>query len=185
MTDHSTFTPRSPTARLARHGLAVLAGSLVMAIAAHVQVPMWPVPMTLQMLAVFGLALGFGFRLATAMAAAYLVEGALGLPVFAGGGGVGYLAGPTAGYLFGFLFAAAVIGFLADRGWNREPSRAIAAAFIGAVIVYLLGVAWLATLIGPTAAFKSGVLPFLPGEAVKVMLAGLALPALRRLISRL
>ncbi|MBI1219931.1 MAG: biotin transporter BioY [Rhodobacteraceae bacterium] len=185
MTDHSTPTPRSPAARLARDGVAVLAGSLVMAIAAHIEVPMWPVPMTLQMLAVFGLALGFGFRLATAMAAAYLVEGALGLPVFAAGGGIAYFAGPTAGYLFGFLLAAAMIGFLADRGWSRDPVRASAAAFIGAVVVYVLGVAWLAALIGPVAAVKGGVLPFLPGEAVKIVLAGLALPALRRLIATL
>lgn len=168
--------------RLARQAALALAGSALIALSARVQVPMWPVPMTLQTLAVLALALGCGARVAGGAVALYMLEGAAGLPVFASGGGLAYFAGPTAGYLFGCLAAALLAGALADRGWAKGPAGGIAVALLGAAIVYLLGWAWLALHVGPAPAFAGGVLPFLPGDAVKSVIAGIAaLPAARML----
>ena len=99
----------------------VLGGSLLVAIAAQIHLPLLPVPATAQTFAVMLLAMALGSRRAVACILAYLMEGAIGLPVFAGGGaGVAVLAGPTGGYLFGFAAAAWVTGSLADRGWDRR-----------------------------------------------------------------
>lgn len=171
--------------RLAREAALALAGSLLVALAARVQVPMWPVPMTLQSLAVLAIALGCGARIAGATLALYMLEGAAGLPVFASGGGLAYFAGPTAGYLFGFFAAAVVAGGLADRGWARTPAGGIAAALIGAALVHLLGAAWLAAHIGVGKAIAAGVLPFLLGDAVKSALAGIAAAPAARLLKAL
>ena len=165
--------------------LAVLVGAALIALATRVQVPMWPVPMTLQTLAVMAVAMAFGARLGAGAVAAYLAQGAAGLPVFASGGGIAQFAGPTAGYLWGFLAAALVVGALADRGLTRHPVAAFALALAGSAIVALCGWAWLATQIGPDAAFTAGVLPFLAGDAVKAALAAALLPVAWRLLARL
>ena len=107
-----------------RQALLVLAGSVLLWISAKVQVPFWPVPMTLQTLAVLGLAAALGRRLGVAAVVLYLMEGALGLPVFAGtpekGIGLAYMAGPTGGYLAGFVLAAFIVGTLAERGLTKR-----------------------------------------------------------------
>jgi len=171
--------------RLAQQAALALAGSALIALAARAQVPMWPVPMTLQTLAVLVLALGCGARIAGGSVALYMAEGAAGLPVFASGGGLAYFAGPTAGYLFGCLAAALAVGALADRGWAKHPAGGIAAALLGAAIVYLLGWAWLALHVGAAPALAGGVLPFLPGDAVKSVIAGLAAAPAARLLRSL
>jgi len=176
------IAPSAP--RSLRAVLAVLGGAAVIALSARVQVPMWPVPMTMQTFAVILIAMAFGARMGVASVAVYLAQGAAGLPVFAAGGGIAYLAGPTAGYLWGFLLVAAVVGWLADRGMTRHFAGALALALLGSALVYGVGASWLASFIGAEAAFRAGVLPFLPGDVVKSVLAALLLPAAWKLLAR-
>lgn len=154
----------------------MVAGSLLITLSARLQVPMWPVPMTMQTWAVLLVAAAFGCRLGTATVAFYLAQGAVGLPVFATGGGIGYIAGPTGGYLAGFLAAAALVGWLSDRGWGRAPLRVLAASMAGTAVIFLLGVGWLAAAYtGLEGAIANGLLPFLPGAALKGLLVVLTL----------
>lgn len=156
-------------------GLALL-GSALLAASAQVSLPMWPVPATLQTLAVLLLGAIGGSRLGVASVALYLAEGAMGLPVFANGaGGVAVLAGPTAGYLLGFLPAAWLAG-LAGRGLPRQAA-VLAAAHL---LLFLPGVAWLAGFVGWEKALVAGFAVFIPGTVVKTALAVALLRAARR-----
>lgn len=153
-------------------GLAVLAGSALIAAAAQVTVPMLPVPMTLQTFAVLAIGMLYGARLGAITVAAYLVEGAIGLPVFAGGANLAMLlAKPyTLGYLVGFGAAAAAAGWLAER--RAGVSGAVLAVLAGTAVLYLFGLAWLSVMLAdPVAAIATGALPFLLGDAVKAALA--------------
>lgn len=163
--------------------LAVI-GSLLLTVSAKIQVPFWPVPMTMQTFVVLVLGVAYGWRLAGATVLLYLAEGALGLPVFAGGGGLAYMAGPTGGYLAGFLLAAIAVGWLAERGWARSAASTLAAMLIGTAIIFACGVAWLATLIGLPQAISAGLVPFLLSEAVKIALATALVPSAWRLLRR-
>ena len=121
----------------------VIGGSVFIALLSQVQIPLQPVPITGQTLAVFLVALTLGWRLGGAAVGLYLLEGALGLPVFAGfSGGIAKFAGPTGGFLIGFLVAALAIGWLAERGWTRNVLLTAAAMLIGTVLIYALGLAW-------------------------------------------
>ena len=109
--------------------------------------------------------------------ALYLLEGGLGLPFFAhGAAGPARLLGPTGGYLLSYPFAAALVGALAQRGWDRRPITMLAAMLLGSLIVFALGAGWLAHFVGPTYALTEGVLPFLPGDVVKAILAAGLVP---------
>lgn len=160
----------------------VVLGSLLLTLSAKVKVPIEPVPVTMQLFVVLALGLSLGMRLATATLLFYLAQGAAGLPVFTGtpekGIGLAYMMGTTGGYLVGFVVAAAVTGWLADRGFSRNPVLALLAAFLGAAVIYGLGLLWLGTLLGwdkPILAW--GLWPFLMPDAVKAALAGLVVPA--------
>lgn len=168
----------------ARKAALVLAGTVLLAISAHLKVPFWPVPMTMQTFVVLMIGAAFGARLASATILAYLIEGALGLPVFATGAGLAYMAGPTAGYLTGFLFAAAIVGWFADRGHGRSVLTTLMAFLVGEAVILTLGAGWLAILFGPEKAVSAGLLPFLPGEGIKVALACATLPVLWRFARR-
>jgi len=152
-----------------------LLGSAILAISAQIAVPMWPVPATLQSLAVLLLGAFGGGRLGVASVALYLAEGATGLPVLANGnGGLAYMAGPTGGFLLGFLPAAWLAGLAGRRGagWLRQG-----AALLGAhLALFVPGVLWLAGFVGPGRAWQAGFLLFLPGTLAKT---GLALALLR------
>lgn len=163
--------------------LAVI-GSILLTISAKIQVPFWPVPMTMQTFVVLVLGVAYGWRLAGATVLLYLAQGALGLPVFAGGGGLAYMAGPTGGYLAGFLLAAVAVGWLAERGWARSAPSTLAAMLIGTAIIFGCGIAWLATLIGLPQAISAGLVPFLLSEAVKIALATALVPSAWRLMRR-
>jgi biotin transport system substrate-specific component len=162
-----------------RLGLLVLAGTALLTLSAKTQVPFWPVPMTLQTAVVMLLGVSLGWRLAAASVLLYLAQGMMGLPVFAGPlAGPAYFAGPTGGYLLGFVAGAVVAGFAAER------SRGIVGLLLGLVgataAIYLCGVAWLATFTGLSGALQAGVLPFLLGDAVKIgLVAALAAAGLR------
>lgn len=166
--------------RLAKLGI-VLGGSWLLAASAHASVPMVPVPMTLQSLALLVLAGGLGLRLGSATVLAYLGQGALGLPVFAGGGGLAYMAGPTGGFLLGFLLAAVVIGWAVDRGAGRHWLSLLAALSVGHVLLFVPGVLWLSTFTGLREAWAAGAAPFVLGTVVKTALAAMLLLAGRRL----
>ncbi|MEK7819596.1 MAG: biotin transporter BioY [Pseudomonadota bacterium] len=160
-------------------GLA-LAGSALLALSAKIQVPFWPVPMTMQTFAVIVLAMAFGARLGAATVALYLLEGAVGLPVFAGtpekGIGLAYMMGPTGGYLAGFLVAAGLAGWMAERGWDRSFLKATAVNALATVVIFTGGLAWLAILVGPAKAVAVGLTPFLAASAFKIALGGAVMP---------
>ena len=163
--------PRTAANSIPRALVLILAGSVLLAASAHVKVPFWPVPMTMQTFVVLMIGAGYGWRLGGATLIAYLVEGAAGLPVFTGGAGPLYMMGPTGGYLVGFVLAAALTGWLAERGAMRSLVWAVAAFVLADAIALALGVGWLSSLIGIDKAIAGGLLPFLPAEALKIVLA--------------
>jgi biotin transport system substrate-specific component len=176
----------TPTERALRMVVLAVAGSLLLWASAKVQVPFYPVPMTMQTAVVFLIGIAYGPRLGVATIALYLAQGALGLPVLAGtpekGIGLPYMLGPTGGYLAGFAVAAAIAGWVAERSthWLSIGAGVLAAT----AAIYLLGAGWLATMVGIDKAIALGVLPFLLGDLVKLMLvtalAATGLGALRR-----
>jgi biotin transport system substrate-specific component len=147
-------------------------GVVLLTVASKVQVPFWPVPMTLQTLAVL-----MGARLGGATVLAWLALGAVGAPVFATGAGLAYMAGPTGGYLLGFLLAAVFTGYLADKGEGRTLFSALAVLAMGEVLIFAAGTGWLALLIGPQKAVAAGLIPFIPAEVLKVALGTAVLSA--------
>ena len=173
---------------VARTALIVIAGSGLLWLSAKIQVPFWPVPMTLQSMVVLMLGATLGWRLGLATVALYLLEGAAGLPVFAGtpekGIGLFYMAGPTGGYLMGFLAGAAIVGVLAARGWDRSIPWMFAAMSLGHAVIFAAGWAWLATISGPKAAWLAGVAPFYAATLLKTALAALAVPATWRVAAK-
>ena len=172
----SLMTPSAATSAVTKAALVVF-GSLLLAVSAQFKIPLYPVPVTGQTLVVLLIGMTYGPRLGGITLAAYLFEGALGLPVFAGGAaGVAVLMGPTAGYLFGFLLAAIAMGYLAERGMGRTVVSTIAAMVIGNCVIYLFGALWLANFIGFGQAIAAGVLPFLYGDALKLVVAAGLMP---------
>ena len=166
------------TGSAANQLMAVLAGIALLTASAHIKIPFYPVPLTMQTLIVLGIGMTYGVRLGGATLLGYLAAGFIGLPVFAGGAGMVYMMGPTGGYLAGFFAAAVVLGALAERGWTRSWATAAAAMLMGNVIIYLLGVGWLTSLIGWDKAVQFGLLPFLYGDALKLIIAALGVPYL-------
>jgi biotin transport system substrate-specific component len=174
------FRPSAGASALVYDGLLVLAGSGLIALSAvlAVRLPISPVPITGQTFAVLLVGALLGWRRGVATVGLYLLEGACGLPVFAGGvvGGPAYMFGPTGGYLVGFLAGAALTGWLAGRGWDRHFATTAAAMALGSAALFACGVLWLAVLVGLPLAVQTGLLPFLPGEAIKIALAAGLLP---------
>lgn len=175
---------------LLRKAAIVFAGSLALWASAKVQVPFFPVPMTMQTLVVLGFAMAAGRGLALATFGLYLLEGALGLPVFAGtpekGIGLAYMMGPTGGYLLGMFVASGLLGWLGERGWDRKALTTAAAMVIGNIAIYAFGLAWLGTFTGyGDALLGAGLLPFVPGDLFKVVLAAFMLPGAWKLFTAL
>ena len=181
--------PARRTASFLRLFVLIAIGSALLTISAKIQVPFWPVPLTMQTFVVLVIGMAYGWRLGAVTVLVYLAEGAFGLPVFAGtpekGIGLAYMMGPTGGYLVGFVIAAAAVGWLAEREWDRHPISTAVAMVIGNLLIYLLGVAWLTSLIGAEKAFKFGLAPFLAGDALKILLATAILPISWRLMRRI
>jgi biotin transport system substrate-specific component len=171
------LSPRQQRSWLLDVVLVVLFSAFV-ALTAQAEIPLWPVPLTLQTLGVLFTGAVLGSRRGALALLLYLTEGALGLPVFAGGAsGVGYMLGPTGGYLVGFVVAAGVVGWLAQRGWDRRLVWAAVAMVIGNVIIYACGVAWLAVFLGDLwGALVKGMLLFVVGDLIKIAVAALTLP---------
>lgn len=163
----------------------MLVGVGILAVSARIQVPFYPVPVTMQTLAVMVIAMAYGSKLGTATLFSYLLAGFLGAPVFAGGAGFAYMAGPTGGYLAGFLLSGIVLGSLADRGWTRNWQTTAAAMLVGTSLIYLLGVAWLSQLIGLDKAITFGVVPFIYGDILKLVIAAVSVPFMWKLVAKL
>ena len=181
MTMAQAVWPRRADARAAwgRDALLVAAFSLLTALSAQAAIPLpWtPVPITGQTFGVLLTGALIGPRLGALSLALYLLEGAAGLPFFAGGAaGAARLAGPTGGYLLSYPFAAALVGWLATCGWDRRPLTMLAAMLLGSLVVFALGAGWLAHFVGPSRALTGGVLPFLPGDVLKALLAAGLVP---------
>ncbi|TAM94991.1 MAG: biotin transporter BioY [Rhizobiaceae bacterium] len=169
------------TGTLSRNLVLAIAGSVALAISARLEVPFYPVPMTMQTFVVLVIGMAYGWRLGAATVALYLAQGALGLPVFAGtpekGIGLAYMAGPTGGYLVGYLAAAAACGALAAIGWGRNIVTTVLSMLAGNALIYAFGLAWLGMLAGwdkPILAW--GLFPFLLGDLLKLALAAAVLP---------
>ncbi|SCM79529.1 conserved membrane hypothetical protein [uncultured Pleomorphomonas sp.] len=172
-----------PTARTA---LAVIAGAAVMTLAAKVQIPFWPVPMTLHTMAAMAIAVAFGPRVAVSAMLAYLAAGAAGLPVFSGtperGIGLAYMAGPTGGYLFGYLVAAWLVGTLAA---GKATLGRFLAMLAGLAPVYAFGLAWLAVHVPADRLLAAGLAPFLIGDIVKIGVVAAGSAAVPAALARL
>ncbi|MCB1340752.1 MAG: biotin transporter BioY [Pseudooceanicola sp.] len=165
----------------------VLAGIAMLTLAAKIRVPMWPVPITMQTFAVLTLGAAYGARLGLLTLVCYLALGAAGASVFTGeSSGLAYMAGPTGGYLIGFAVAAAVVGRLAHRGWSRSVTGMVTALLIGNAVIYALGLPWMAYLFlaekGAAWVMQWGMTNFLLGDALKLVLAALLIPALWKLV---
>lgn len=155
----------------------VLGFSLLIAAAAQVKIPTWPVPITGQTFAVLLAGALLGSRLGAAAVIAYLVEGASGLPFFQNfNGGIGYLTGQTAGYLIAFPAAAYITGAFAENGWDRKFWSAAVSMAVGSLVILLSGWGWLSQFMTPSTAFHAGVTRFIIGDIIKIMLAAAALP---------
>ncbi|MEP2986005.1 MAG: biotin transporter BioY [Sulfitobacter sp.] len=158
---------------LSRNIALVVAGTILLAISAQITVPMWPVPMTLQTLAVLFIGISYGGRLATTTLLLYLAQGAFGMPVFAAGGGMPHLLGPTGGYLLGFLFAASLLGWASDRGMTRSAPMLSLYLLLSTLAIYVPGSLWLSSFVGFKSALFAGILPFLLGDLVKATIVGM------------
>ncbi len=177
--------PAAAPAAIARALALALFGSLLLAVSAKVQVPFWPVPMTMQTFVVLVLGATYGWRLGVGTLIAYLAEGAAGLPVFAGtpekGIGLAYMAGPTGGYLIGFVAAAALVGWLIETGRAQGLLRLTLAMVLGHAAIFLAGISWLGASIGLTKAVAVGLTPFWAATILKTALAVATIAGLARL----
>jgi biotin transport system substrate-specific component len=165
---------------LTRWIVLMLLGVILVAMAAHIEVPLYPVPITMQTFAVLVLGMAYGSRLGAAALALYMAAGLAGLPVFATGGALG----PTSGYIAGFILAAGLVGWLAERGWDRNVVATAAAMLAGNVLIYVPGLIVLAGFVGAGKVLEYGLYPFLIGDALKLLLAAVVLPGAWYLIGR-
>ena len=186
-----------PQQTLLRHLAVVIAASMFIAVSARISIvlPIGPVPITAQTFAVLLVGGTLGARLGLAAAALYVVEGIVGLPVFAGGkSGWAIIIGSSGGYLVSYPFATALVGWLAERGWDRRPATMAAAMLLGSAVIYAVGLPWLyawgtlhtgllkvdAMTVGLT--LKLGLLPFIPGDLAKLLLAAGLVPSAWQLL---
>ena len=165
--------------------IVLLLGVAILSLSAHFKGPFYPVPMTLQTLVVLLIGMSYGLHLGGATILSYLFLGAFGAPVFSGGVGFVYLVGPTGGYLVGFFVSAVVLGFLTERGMGQNWVTSAVLAVIGTVIIYALGLSWLTSIIGFEKAVQFGLMPFVFGDCLKIVIVTLSIPLAWKLLERL
>jgi biotin transport system substrate-specific component len=177
--------PSTGSALMLKRAALVAFGIAALAVAAQIRVPFWPVPITMQTFVVLAVGAAYGMRLGVVTLLGYLAIGALGFDVFtsssAENSGLAYMMGGTGGYLAGFVLAAGALGWLARRGWDRSVGKMAAAMLIGNALIYVPGLLWLGHLYAGTEGWATvldwGLWPFLAGDALKLALAALLLPA--------
>ena len=189
-----TFAPQTEAAKLVSGLATVVVGTLFIALCSKINVPTWPVPVTLQTFAVAALAAAFGWRIGLATVLLYIVEGLSGLPVFAGAmAGPAYLFGPTGGFILGFLPMAAIIGRAADGGLSRRPLMLFAVMLLADAVVFALGYAWLVSVLSAGgkpvtdvmgAAFAGAIQPFVVWDVLKMAFAAATVAGSWSLIHR-
>lgn len=181
------FRPDERTSAVIYDAIIVICGSLLVGLSARIRIylPFSPVPITGQTFAVLMLGTLLGSRRGGLAMLVYLVEGLMGLPVFASGVGFAALLGPAGGYLVGFVPAAYLVGWLAEKDWDRRVLTTIAAMIIGDAVLLTFGFIWLAVLTSVRTAFLTGVCPFIVGDILKVAFAAAVLPAGWKLLTRL
>ena len=164
--------------------LLILGGALLIGLCAQLAVG-WPVPITGQTFAVLMIAMLLGARRASFCILTYITLGVLGLPVFAhAGSGLTVLLGPTGGYLIGFIPAAFLTGFLAEKKWDRTICSTVLAMALGNITLYTFGLIWLSYLVGTSKALTAGLYPFIIGDILKIALAAAILPTGWKLLGR-
>lgn len=174
-----------PNAGLWREFALVLVGSWLLALCAQVEIPMWPVPITGQTFGVLLLGGLLGGKRGAGAVAAYLAQASIGLPFFAGGAfGLAHLAGPTGGYLIGFVPAAFLVGYLCEKGWGKSLAMRSVAMTLGTGVIFAFGLSWLATYVPVDNLLQAGLIPFLPGAVIKIGLAALAVGGIGALARR-
>jgi biotin transport system substrate-specific component len=194
--------PQSASSSFVRNAVLAIAGSLLVAAAAQITVPMWPVHMTLQTLAVLGVGAAYGSRLGAATLGLYALEGAVGLPFFAGAKSglfddkLDYmLPAASMGFILGFIIAAYIVGKLVESGWGNSLLKTVVATLIGGAVLYVPGLLWLATWASTTGvvpegqtaigiALQWGLYSFIPGDIAKAVIAGLAIPAVAQFFAK-
>jgi len=181
------IAPREGVSLRIKQAVLVVLGIVLLALAAKIKVPMWPVPITMGTFAVLSIGAAYGARLGLVTILGYMIVGALGFDVFAGSTaekfGLTYMMGGTGGYLVGYVLATLALGALAARGWDRSFGKMALAMLLGNVLIYVPGLLWLGSLYGwdkPILAW--GLTPFLVGDALKLAAASLLLPALWKLV---
>lgn len=182
-------THTAPLARLVGNSWAakisaILIGSILLALSAKVIFPMYPVSMTMQSYAVLLLAAVGGRTIGLGAILAYLVEGAAGLPIFTTGGGLAAFVGPTGGFLVGFALTGWFIAEAVERGYAKSILGSVVVLTVGHLVMFVPGVAWLATIVGFEKAIAGGLVPFIPGTIVKTGLAIASLWAANRAMKK-
>ena len=183
------FGATEGTALRAKQALLVVAGIAMLAIAAKIKIPMWPVPITMGTFAVLTIGAAYGARLGFVTILGYMIIGALGFDVFAGSSaekfGLEYMMGGTGGYLVGYVLATVALGMFARAGWDRSAGRMGIAMLVGNALIYVPGLIWLGMLYGwDKPILEWGLTPFLVGDALKLALAAIILPAAWKLVGR-
>ena len=183
------FGANEGTALRLKQAALVVLGISALAVAAKISIPMWPVPITMGTFAVLTIGAAYGARLGLVTILGYMLVGALGFDVFAGSSaekyGLSYMMGGTGGYLVGYVLATLALGLLARRGWDRTAPKMAGAMLIGNALIYIPGLIWLGMLYGwDKPILEWGLTPFLVGDAVKLALAALLLPAAWKLVGR-
>ncbi|KQU66875.1 biotin transporter BioY [Aminobacter sp. DSM 101952] len=184
----SAALPEKGAMRLATQLLLAVAGSLLLIASAKTKVMLGPVDMSLQTLAVLGIAAAYGMRLGLATILLYMAQGAMGYPVFQStpekGLGIAYMLGSTGGYLAGFVAMVAIVGWAVDRGWGRSIVKMLGAMLVAEVVMMAMGFSWLSLLIGAEKSWQFGVVPFIVPDLIKVALAAAAVPAIWALLPK-
>jgi biotin transport system substrate-specific component len=174
------------TANWLRDLSLITLGAAFVALLAQVKIPLpfTPIPLTRQTFAVLLVAASLGSKRGAASMTLYIILGAFGLPVFAGGAaGLGYLTGATFGYLVGFILAACAVGMMAERGLERRPRTSLLPFLVGTILIYACGVTWLSIALGSfPKALTAGLIPFLPGDFIKLAAAALVFPAVWKFV---
>lgn len=176
------FGPTEGTSLRVKQAVLVILGIAALAIAAKIKIPMWPVPLTMTTFAVLTIGTAYGARLGLVTILGYLAVGALGFNVFAGSdatnNGLAYMMGGTGGYLVGYALAAVALGVFARMGWDRSRGKMALGLLIGNAIIYVPGLLWLGVLYGwDKPILEWGLTPFIAGDALKLALAALLIPA--------
>jgi len=170
-----TWQVNSQIEKLIKNIVLIILGTLFLTVSSKISIPLYIVPFTMQTFAVLLIGGMYGSKLGVITILTYLLEGALGLPVFALGGGIAYFTGPTAGYLFGFIVASYITGLASELGQDRVIIKSLIWFAIAHISIFVFGVAWLTYLFGFTKALHVGLYPFIAGMIIKFTLASLCL----------